>query len=236
MKFFLFIIISNFLFSFSYSQSMRSSLSSNSGVYQTSRTVTTADMFPDEAFQKRLYNKEDGSRYLYDTWDRTSKIIFSNGKELKLKNINFNLKENRFETETLGDTLFIFNNEKVKMVYTSTETFIKMYNPKTHEAGFFESLLEVNKVSLFKLPELHVAKGVLNPLTQETTPDVLTRISTYFYSKNNSNLEELKLKKKHFLKAFSDKKSEINNFVKDNKLNYDSEEDIIKILTFYNSL
>lgn len=236
MKLFLFYMFSVFLLTPCFSQNMRSSLSSSSAKFQTSRTVTTADMFPDEAFQKRLYNKEDGSRYLYDTWDRTSKIIFSNGKELKLKNINFNLKENRFETETLGDTLFIFNNEKVKMVYTSTETFIKMYNPKTREAGFFEPMLELNKVSLFKVPELHIVKGVLNPLTQETTPDVLTRISTYFYSKNDSNLEELKLKKKHILKTFSDKKNEISTFVKDNKLDYESEEDLIKIFTYYDSL
>ncbi len=102
--------------------------------------------------------------------------------------------------------------------------------------SFFEKLLDLDKIALYKHPELHITDGVLNPLTQEKSPDVYTRIFSYFYSKNNSGFIEIKLKKKQILNAFSDKKKEIVNFVKEKNIGYNTEEDLLNILTYYNSL
>ncbi|HLV14126.1 MAG TPA: hypothetical protein VKY41_03020 [Xanthomarina sp.] len=216
---------------------MNSTLTDQSGsqVWVT-RPVSTADMFPDEVFQKRIANKEDGSKYLYESWEQPVRIIFTNNKELRLQLINFNLKDNQFETESLGDTLFIFNNETIKKVETFNSSFVKLFNPKTGEDGFFQPLLVSDKLNFYKLPELHISKGVLNPLTQERSPDVLTKSVSYFYSKGNFNLQQVKLKKKHILNILSNKKKEIITYVETHKFDYSSEVDVVKILAFYNSL
>ena len=81
-----------------------------------------------------------------------------------------------------------------------------------------------------------ITEGTLNPLTQIKSPDVYTRSDAYFYTKSKSSLNEIKLKKKSILRAFSNKEKEISSFVKENKLGYTTEEDLIKILTYYDSL
>src|SRR5690606_19931878 len=115
--------------------------------------------------------------------------------------------------------------KEIKTVEISGVLFIKMTNPKTNELTFFETLLVSKKSSFFKMPELLVSNGVLNPLTQVLEPDVITKRYVYFYTNNNSSLIEIDLKKKSILKEFSDKKDEINDFVKEEKLNYGSEQD-----------
>jgi hypothetical protein len=230
----LFILI--FFANFCLAQTTTSTLSTSGNQSWVTRPVSTADMYPEDAFQKSIYNKVDGTKYLYDTWEMPAIIVTTSNRELRLNNINFNLKDNQFETETLGDSLFIFNNSKIQYVETLTTTFIKLRHPKSNEMSFFEKLLDLNKMSLYKHPELEITEGVLNPLTQEKSPDVYKRIYSYFYSKNDSEFIEIKLKKKQILNAFSDKKKEIMNYVKEKKLGYNTEEHLIRILIYYNSL
>jgi len=236
MKHLLYLLFLIFFVNISLGQTITSTLSSSGSQSWVTRPVSTADMFPDEAFQKSIYNKVDGSKYLYDTWEIPAIIVTTSNRELRLNNINFNLKDNQFETETLGDSLFIFNNSKIQYVETLTTTFIKLRHPRSNEMSFFEKLLDLKKISLYKHPELEITEGILNPLTQEKNPDVYKRAYSYFYSKNNSGFIEIKLKKKQILDAFPEKKKEIANFVKENKLSYNSEEDLIRIFTYYISL
>jgi len=228
-----------FLFCFTnicLAQTITSSLSTSGSQSWVTRPVSTVDMYPDEVFQKSIFNEVDGTKYLYDTWEMPAMIVTTSNRELRLNNINLNLKDNQFETETLGDSLFIFNNDKIQYVETLTTTFIKLRHPRSNEMSFFEKLLDLEKMSLYKHPELEITEGVLNPLTQVKSPDVYKRIYSYFYSKNNSGFIEIKLKKKQILNALSDKKKEVMNFVKENKLGYNSQEHLIRILTYYNSL
>lgn len=236
MKLFLFIVIFTCSIYNSFSQIATSTLTGGAGQSWATRPVSTADMFPDEVFQKSIYNKYEGSKYLYDSWEMPARIVTTNDKELRLSNINLNLKDNRFETGTLGDSLFIFNNDKIQYVETLFATYIKLKLPKSNEISFFERLLDLEHISLYKHPELKITDGILNPLTQEKKPDVYTRLSTYYFLKNNSDLKEIRLKKKDILNELSDKKDEVSDFAKENNLNYSLEEDLIKILTYYDSL
>lgn len=228
-----------FLFCFTnicLAQTITSTLSTSGSQSWVTRPVSTVDMYPDEVFQKSIFNEVDGTKYLYDTWEMPAMIVTTSNRELRLNNINLNLKDNQFETETLGDSLFIFNNDKIQYVETLTTTFIKLRHPRSNEMSFFEKLLDLEKMSLYKHPELEITEGVLNPLTQVKSPDVYKRTYSYFYSKNNSGFIEIKLKKKQILNTLSDKKKEVMNFVKENKLGYNSQEHLIRILTYYNSL
>ncbi|PWK19291.1 hypothetical protein [Xanthomarina spongicola] len=228
-----------FLFCFaniSLAQTMTSTLSTTGSQSWATRPVTTADMFPDEVFQKSIFNKYEGTKYLYDTWEMPARIVTTSDRELRLNNINFNIKDNRFETETLGDSLFIFNSDKIQFVETLEATYIKLKIPNSNKIGFFEKLLDLKHITLYKHPELIITEGTLNPLTQIKSPDVYTRSDAYFYMKSKSSLNEIKLKKKSILRAFSNKEKEISSFVKENKLGYTTEEDLIKILTYYDSL
>jgi hypothetical protein len=207
-----------------------------SGQGWLNREGSGAEALSDDVWKERT-KRQEGHVYLFDSWEREARIISTQGNELMLRNINFNVEENRFETETFNDSTFIFHNSKIKTVELITgETFIKMVNPNTNKETFFETLIVSNKISFYKTPELLIARGVLNPLTQESEPDVISNRPVYFYTKDNSNLIEFDLKRKSILTEFSDKKDEISDFVKEKKLKYGDEKDVVKILKYYNSL
>ncbi|TYA53308.1 hypothetical protein [Formosa maritima] len=236
MKLFLFLVFSICVLNTGFSQKINSSLTGGEGFSFVTRPVSTADGWPGEVHQKKIVNDYEGSIHLFDTWETTAMIVTNSGKELRINNLNFNLKDQRFETRILGDSLFIFNNDKIKYVQAQETSFIKLKNPKSNNVEFFETLLNLEHITLYKHAGLDIRNGILNPLTQQQLPDVYSTSFSYFYTKNNSNLLEIKLKKKDILKAFSNKKNEIIIHAKENDLWYDTEEGLIKILTYYNSL
>jgi hypothetical protein len=58
----------------------------------------------------------------------------------------------------------------------------------------------------------------------------------YYLALNNKALVKLPKSKKGFMKAFGDKSSKINSYMKENKLGYKKEKDVAKIVSYYNSL
>jgi len=61
-------------------------------------------------------------------------------------------------------------------------------------------------------------------------------VENYYLGSNNTSIVKIKLKKKDILKVLQNHSKEIEKYVAANKLDYDNESSVIKILKYYTSL
>ncbi|NAS31178.1 hypothetical protein GTQ40_09375 [Flavobacteriaceae bacterium R38] len=72
---------------------------------------------------------------------------------------------------------------------------------------------------------------------EEDIPAKYIRLKDFYYIKTSDGpLRQLSTKKKNFFTAFKDKGKEVQQYVKKGKLKINKKEDIIKIISFYDSL
>ncbi len=167
-----------------------------------------------------------GSVYLFSSWKGSYVLQSKTGSRFTIENLNYNMKTKELETKFSQDSVFQFNKKDLNFVY---------YNFKTYKVVNNELLQVLNNdgnYNFFKKFDVSVVDGVLNPLTQVTSPSFYKTKEEYLYL-NGESLEPLKLKKKYILKIFKDKEKEIKDFVSNEKLSYSNEEDVIKIFKFY---
>lgn len=207
----------------------------NAGISWAQTSVSASQAFGD-VFKVRLFDDVQGSIYLYDSWQNTGKIVINKNNKFLLKNINFNLKDGNFETEISEDSIFVFNSKSIKEVQVSNKTFIKKFNYESQSEEFFELIYESDNILLYQKPILKKIQGVFNPLTQEKSPDVLDIDYRFYFEKDNSNVREIKLKRKDVLNCLSGKKQEISEFVKNKKLKYNNIDDLLRIFKYYDSI
>lgn len=175
---------------------------------------------------KPVKSQIEGSVYLFPTWSGNFVMQSKSGSRFTLDNLNYNIKTKELETKFSRDSVFQFNKNDLNFVYYNSKTY-KLFN------GELLQVLNVDgNYNFFKKFDVSVVDGVLNPLTQVTSPSFYKTKEEYLYL-NGTSLETLKLKKKFILKIFSDKEKEIKAFVSDEKLSYSNEDDVVKIFKFY---
>lgn len=67
------------------------------------------------------------------------------------------------------------------------------------------------------------------------TPNRFRRLKDVYYFKINSSIKEISKKKNIFI-TYSEKKSEMKDYIKATKLKLTKEKDLLKISAYYNSL
>ncbi|RIA10482.1 hypothetical protein OE09_2347 [Flavobacteriaceae bacterium MAR_2010_72] len=189
-----------------------------------------------EVYNKELKTPVDGSPYLYDTWFNQSKVYFRD-KVYNISSFNYNVYSDRFEAKLSKDSVLIINPEGVNKVVINNKTFERYYDPETQLNSYFEQLIKFNNYWLLKKYTKKVKSGSVNPLTkQKLTNDALVQ-DEVFYLSNENKLKVIKLNKSDIQSLFKKEHLEhVKNFVKNQGLNYKDEDDIKKIITYYNSL
>lgn len=193
---------------------------------------------------REVYNKEiktpvDGSPYLYDSWFNQSKIYFKD-KVYNISSFNYNVYSDRFEAKLSKDSVLIINPDGVNKVVMNNKTFERYYDPETQKNYYFEQLIKFDHYILVKKYTKKVKSGSVNPLTkQKLTNDILVQDEHFYLNdvNNENDLRVIKLNKSEILSRINKEHLEqVKSFVKEKGLNYKDEKDIIKIITYYNSL
>ncbi|CAL2086663.1 conserved protein of unknown function [Tenacibaculum sp. 190524A02b] len=183
----------------------------------------------------RTYNKMDvfkgvkGSFYLYDHWNNTSTIISHSDKRYIIKNLNFDLDEEKFLSKISNDSVYIYQN--LKKVIIGKKSFIDI-NDK-----FYEEVCH-GKINLLKNYSGKLKKAVINKMTnQQVKPAEYIKVTKlYIYKDDIQSLKKIKLKKSSINNLFSDKKELILSYIQKNKLSYGKESDFLKMIDYFNSL
>ena len=178
-------------------------------------------------YSKPLDKTAQGSEYLFKIWDSNNVIESKSGSIFSIQNLNYNLRTKTLESQINSDTVFKFDFDKI----VSVTHFNKKY--KVINNALFEQLSQGNKIVLYKEYVLKVQEGVVNPLTQTVTKQPQNIKIEKYYCLINESLKPIKLRKRDVLECIKDKENEIIKFVKENKLSFSKEENVIQIFNYY---
>ena len=184
-----------------------------------------------------IYNNEvnnvQGSYYLFKDWSLQGILITNNDQNLSLTGLNYDTKTNSFVAKVSEDSVYVFNNDNIKEVIISRKKFKRYLN--TGMKTYFEVVAVSKDIEILKKYEKKLKKGTLNPLTQQTSPDLYVDIITYYFY-NQGKLKELKLAKKPFINMFGEKSEVIKKYISKNNVSLNDERNFQTILNYYNTL
>lgn len=183
-----------------------------------------------------------GSPFLFENWSKGT-VKFMNGTVfegmLKYDQIEDELTFNSPSDEPLGfqDPILEFTiADPASKDSPKERTFKKGFgtSPVDKQSNnlFFEVLVEGN-AHLLK----HTQKTIVEqtPYNSATTVQHIKELVTYYVSENGS-LTKFKPNEKQVLATLSTKATELQKYIKENKLNVKEEEDLKKLFVYYNTI
>jgi hypothetical protein len=193
---------------------------SDTGIWVTNRAV------------EKTY---DGTVYLFSSWEGQNTVYDTDNQKFVLQNLNYNILTKMLETKRGKDSLFTLEAKKVNFVNHASKTY-RFYNIRG-TLELFQELYASDNVKFLKGFNTAVKEGVINPLTQVYLQNEKVFIEEKYYIKVKSgNFDEFKLKKRSVLKLMGDKGPQIKQYAYAEKLSYKSDEDLVKMFIYYDTL
>ena len=181
----------------------------------------------------------NGTPYLDNSF-KDGKIELTNGDIIPDLKMRYNMYEDFFEIKKMDDTLIVNKPYLLNIVFYQDKIFV--YNPAVFVAaggdnGYYERL-ESGKLNLY-------SKRKVDLKYDEFVPNYAGGSGTkeYYYRYNISYLLEMEANtilkisnKKQFLKNIPSHKTEMNDFIKKNRINMKEEKDLVSLIKYYNSI
>ncbi len=177
-----------------------------------------------------------GSIYLFEDWD-TSSVIEVDSRKYLLKSVNYNILADQFQFKVSEDSIFVFDNTIIGQIKLNNRKFKQFYFGLDEGDKFCEVLFEGENSSLIKRHGVKFDQAQPNPLMLKDITDKYVKTAKYYLIDNDTKtITSVKLKKKSLAAIFKGKSSDIESYVKNNKLSFKKENDLKKIFKYYNSL
>ncbi|PCH75773.1 MAG: hypothetical protein COB98_08170 [Flavobacteriaceae bacterium] len=179
----------------------------------------------------------DGSPYVFKEFNPAKISLL---KEVCL--VNFDAYSNKMEIDKQGRIYCLpTNNFNYDIHFINSKKTYQLFNyevNKEMKPGFFLVLIKNNKRYLLKKERIRKfdAKKATNGYNA-SRPITFKRLKAIYYTcfENNKALK-IPSKKKHFLLLFNQQKDRIATYMKQQKLNYKKEEDLLQIFKYYNRI
>lgn len=186
----------------------------------------------------RFYTKESeliGSPYVNK--------VFMVAKVENIKGIvpmRYNAYSDEFEfLDDKNDTLVLLKNKTFdNIVFTAKQTNYRLvdYTNKDGEEikGYLISLVSKNGFTLFKKQKIsyNPEKPSRNTYEKTISANFSTDKEIYYLKHNDEEIIEFPSSKKALLKQYPEKKEAIEAFIKENRISFSKEEDLIKLVGF----
>lgn len=198
----------------------------------TQNFANTTDGSP-VAIQK--YENITGSPYLTDDWSK-GLVKLQSGQTYKEVKVKYDQVADELHFENNGKELVFINpisEFKIKLLKDGSEKDLYFKNGFASDPKAFYQVLADGKATLIKKNrKIIVDKTPYNSATAVKIIESQTKY--YLYSDNK--LEPLKNNKKSILSVLSDKKGLLDSYIQKENLNLINDEDLGKLITYYNSL
>lgn len=191
-----------------------------------------------QGIQYETYNNTVGDPFLYKDFHE-GEIAFKNGETYKL-NLRYDiyadqvhLKDNDLIYGIIHpEALASVSIDTLKLLYCS---FVKSPADQSSETGYF-ILKTDGKCKLLVRKKIRIQDAEPPKGIQEARPTRFVAVGdTYYLRKEGKNAVRIN-GKKDLLTVLEDRKEEINKLIKAEKLGTKEVDDLVKIVTFYNSL
>ncbi|MDO7170715.1 hypothetical protein [Mariniflexile sp. AS56] len=170
----------------------------------------------------------EGSTFLFEDWNNRARVYCSDQRILDVENINFDLKTGKFASKISKDSIFIFENVfKIKIQNRNFVTLKKIFYESIYTSSSHDFVL-LKQFILKTEPELHkITNTIIGPGKY--------KIEYKYHIYKNGDMVKLNLNKKHVLEVMGSIKPLVLKHVKNNKLSYTKEGDVIKILQYFDT-
>jgi len=187
------------------------------------------------------YPDIEGFAFFTEGW-KYSLLKLANGKAFDMIETKLNVYTNElyFKTDKNAAMVFVAGYVKELDIYDSIETKDIIYRFKTgfpkidnqNENSFYEVITEGN-VTLLKF-----IKKIISVKKNDMSGEVDKQFESYedYYVLSNNEMKRLKKDKDFILRLLSERKDEVESFLRKNPVNFKNVNDIIKLFQFYNSL
>jgi hypothetical protein len=183
---------------------------------------------------KSVYNDIKGDAYLLKNWRSTMTIYTKQNKTFTIINSNLDLLKNKFVSKVSNDSIFEYDNRNIQ--YVNLNNVIYKRYVIEDKVQFLAVIFNGKNASFLKKNSIFIDIGIVNPMTlKKMSEDKYVTKSKYF-AYINGNMQKFTLRKAPVLSVLKDKKNKLKKFVKENKLSYKTEEGVLQIFKYYNSL
>jgi hypothetical protein len=182
----------------------------------------------------KLKNKPKGSPYLQEAF-AAANVVNAPGKVF----MRYNIFNDEFEfISPKGDTLVLdkiedFNN--ISFPGLGKKYKLTPYTDRKNKLayGYLIEVYEKGDLALFKKENINfVEEKPAKTSLEVTMPARYSKGGDVYYLKNKGVITEFPDGKKALVKTFPEKKAAIESFIKDNKVSFDEEADLIRIIDF----
>ncbi len=191
-----------------------------------------------------LYEKLAKEIYLYPKFILGT-VVFRDGKESQA-NFNFNMLNGEMQfVDPKGDTLSIANELTIKYISVALDSFfynegyLQLVSGNNAAKLARKQLIKVvdkQKIGAYDQPSsagsitsYSSISNDLRTIQLNIKQDVIMAKQTTFYIGDKYN-NFLRASKKNLLKAFSKKETVLNNYLKENNVDFNKEEDLTKLI------
>jgi hypothetical protein len=191
------------------------------------------------AMEKVTYATIDGDPFLYKNFS-PGKLILSTGEIFKLA-MRFDIYSNQVQFKDKNEIFELKNSEGIAAIIIDTVRFqyasyFKSPEDESSTEGSYFIVKADGKCQLLIKKNIRLQAAETPKAYQEAKPAKFIHISdTYYLKLEDSGAAKVK-GKKDILYVLADKKVELDKFISSNKLGTKSEEDLVKIVSYYNSL
>lgn len=185
--------------------------------------------------KEKKYTDVEGSPYLIDKWSK-GKVTLKNGKRYQYDSLRYDLMEDKLVFVDAGKMMhfaepvaeFEINNGKTgnTLIYKNGLPAVDALST----SSFFQ-IINRDKVGLYK----KVNKYITESKQYGSAVVNKTFNTTYsYYSLKNGIFSKIVPNKKSILALFEDKENQLNEYLKNQKVDFKSDADLEKIFTYLN--
>lgn len=174
-------------------------------------------------FVGTLIDKEK-DLFLFPNW-RNKGILYIDGKELNINNINFNISKNAVSCELKDGKEFLFRSVDIQKFTINGQTFRK------NGRSYFEVLVEEGNTYFYKRYDVAYSTGVTHRIGGGQVGSGKMSAAYAYLIKKGTESKTIELNKKSVQSLFEEDEDELKSFVKSKGLSYHREADLIKIIS-----
>jgi hypothetical protein len=104
------------------------------------------------------------------------------------------------------------------------------------QPGFYEVILEDKTSLLAKRKKRLIAAGRTSTYTKPDSQFLFKRDDDYYVVKEDGSIYKVKFSSHFFLRLFSNRKSELKKFLKEEKIKIKKESDVVELISYYNTI
>ena len=204
-----------------------------------------------QAMSMGINTKEEGSKYYSGDWSfgklEVNDTLLADKQYLifDMQNNAIMLSTNK-ERKELSQKAYFFTSPQstgfqlLNSEGEPTDYFKKISSKEFADYGitkdYYYEVLDLEDLNLIKRHIVeYVTLGSVSGFGANKSTSKYKHQQVY-YLKDHDKYKEVKLTKSSILKTLSTKKSELTSFAKKQNLNFSKEEDLVKIIDYYNSL